>query len=179
MNIVEEPLDELYFQWLYRQVGKAGTNRSKTHWKLLKQLYQKEFVWITPNDDNRIVDGIDLRWEFVNYSSMAEVSAVWMGMGCSTLEMLLALSRRLSFEAEGEPAVWFWLLLKNLGLDEFTDTNYEAHADTINHALDRLIWRQYSPDGRGGLFPLKSPSADQRQVEIWYQMAEYLYENTN
>lgn len=179
MNVVEEPLDELYFQWLYRQVGKGGTNRSKTHWGLLKQLYQKEFVWITPNDDNRIVEGIELRWEFVNYSDLAKVDAAWMNEGCSVLEMVMALTRRLTFEAEGEPTVWFWLLLKNLGLDEFTDENYEAYVDTIDGILDRLIWRQYAPDGRGGLFPLKSPQADQRQVEIWYQMAEYLYENTN
>jgi len=176
VNIVEEPLDELYFQWLYRQVGKAGTNRAKTHWKLLRQFFTKEFVWITPNDDNRITDGTDLRFEFVNYSELSHVDASWMYEGCSVLEMLIALSRRLSFEAEGEPRDWFWVLVGNLGMEEFTDANYDGYISDINDGLERLIWRQYQPDGRGGLFPLDHATVDQRHVEIWYQMSQYLYE---
>jgi hypothetical protein len=177
MQTVEEPLDELYFQWLYRQVAKAGTNRSKTHWSLLRQLFTKEFVWIVPNDDNRIVDGTDLRFEFVNYSTIEKVEAAWMYEGCSVLEMLIALSRRLAFEADGQPRDWFWVLMKNLALDEFTDTNHEANVDLVDEILNKLIWRQYHPDGRGGLFPLQNPEVDQRQVELWYQMSMWLYEN--
>jgi hypothetical protein len=141
----------LYFQWLYRQVGKGGNNRNKTTWKPLRQLYQKEFVWLTPNDDNRVADGVDLRWEFVNYSQLSEVDARWMGMGCSVLEMLIGLSRRLAFQTSQKPEHWFWVLMA-------------------------LIYRNYSPSGRGGLFPLRHPDEDQRGVEIWYQMAAYLYE---
>lgn len=177
MQAIEEPLDELYFQWLYRQVGKAGTNRTKTHWKLLRQLFTKEFVWITPNDDNRIVDGTDLRYEFVNYSQLAQVDAAWMYEGCSVLEMIVALSRRLAFEGDGQPRDWFWVLMKNLGLDEFTDANYDGFISDIDAILERLIWRQYHPDGRGGLFPITNPAVDLRQVEIWYQMSMYLHEH--
>lgn len=177
MNVVEEPLDELYFQWLYRQVGKAGTNRTRTHWKLLRQLYTKAFVWITPNDDNRIVDGTDLRYEFVNYSDLSKVDASWMGEACSVLEMMVALSRRLAFEAEGQPSDWFWLLARNLQLEEFTDSNHDDNVEEIDDILERLIWRQYGADGRGGLFPLANANVDQRHVEIWYQMSQYLYEN--
>lgn len=177
MNVVEEPLDELYFQWLYRQVGAAGSQRSRTHWKLLRQMYTKEFVWTVPNDDNRVTEGVDLRWEFVNYSQLEKVDASWMNMGCSVLEMMIALSRRLAFLAEGEPRAWFWLLMKNLELDEFTDSNYDGFISDINEKLDVLIWRRYHADGRGGLFPLKQAEVDQRSVEIWYQVALYLYEN--
>lgn len=177
MNIVEAPLDELYFQWLYRQVGKAGTNRTRTHWNLARQLFTKEFVWITPNDDNRIVDGTTLRYEFVAYSELGQVEAAWMYEGCSVLEMLIALSRRLAFEAEGQPRDWFWVLMKNLGLDEFTDDRHEGFVSDIDDILERLIWRRYSPDGKGGLFPLQNAVTDQREVEIWYQMSQYLHEN--
>lgn len=177
MNIIEEPLDELYFQWLYRQVGKAGTNRSKTHWQLLKQLFTTEFVWTVPNDDNRINDGIELRWEFVSYSALDKVEATWMYEGCSVLEMLIALSRRLAFEAEGQPRDWFWALMKNLGLDEFTDDRQEGFVRDIDDILTKFIWRRYAPDGKGGLFPLSRAEVDQRGVEIWYQMSMYLHEN--
>lgn len=177
MKIVEEPLDELYFQWLYRQVGRAGTQRTRTHWKLLRQFFKKEFVWITPNDDNRVVDGTELRYEFVNYSALSKVDADWMYQGCSVLEMLIALSRRLAFEADGQPRDWFWVLVKNLGMDEFTDSNYDGFIADIDDGLEKLIYRQYGPDGRGGLFPLQHAVVDQRHVEIWYQMSQYLYEN--
>lgn len=176
MNIVEEPLDELYFQWLYRQVGKGGNNRNKTTWKPLRQLYQKEFVWLTPNDDNRVADGVDLRWEFVNYSQLSEVDARWMGMGCSVLEMLVGLSRRLAFQTSQKPEHWFWVLMANLGLSHYCDSNYDGSFADIDEVLEALIYRNYSPSGRGGLFPLRHPDEDQRGVEIWYQMAAYLYE---
>ena len=32
-------------------------------------------------------------------------------------------------------------------------------------------------NGTGGLFPLKRPRVNQRRVEVWYQMSEYLMEN--
>lgn len=176
MKIVEEPLDELYFQWLYRQVGKAGTNGSKTHWKLLRQLYSKEFVWVVPNDDNRVADGVQLRWLFVAESQLERVDASWMNMGCSVLEMLLAVSHRLAFEAEGRSVEWFWVLMKNLALDEFTDSNYDGFIVEVDEILEKFIWRRYHADGRGGIFPLQDAVVDQRDVEIWYQMSMYLHE---
>jgi len=49
---VSQPLDELYFTWLYSQVGSVRTrNPARTYWSLLRYLYTKEFVWIIPNDD--------------------------------------------------------------------------------------------------------------------------------
>jgi hypothetical protein len=36
--------------------------------------------------------------------------------------------------------------------------------------------REYDPDGRGGLFPLDGTHANQREVELWYQMQAYIIE---
>ncbi len=100
-----------------------------------------------------------------------------MGLGCSMLEMLIAFSRRLSFETEGAPRVWFWHMLENLDLAQFNDKEYnDLHQRGIDAALDQVIWRTYSPDGYGGLFPLRHPREDQRDVEIWYQLSAYLME---
>jgi hypothetical protein len=174
---MDKPLDESYFVWLYRQVGSVEiTNPSRTYWGLLKQLYIKEFVWVVPNDDNRAEDGRDLRQEFVDDEEIDAVDEVWMRLGCSMLEMLIGLSRRLSFEAGGESRTWFWNLLEKVHLDKFAD-NTELPASRIDDTLDRIIWRTYSNSGRGGLFPLSKTKDDQRRIEIWYQLSAYLLEN--
>jgi hypothetical protein len=91
------------------------------------------------------------------------------------LEMLVGLSRRLSFECEGESRDWFWHLMENLGLRYYNDrsTYSKEHIDGI---LDRVIWRTYNPDGEGGLFPLRNSEQDQRGIEIWYQLSAYILE---
>jgi len=168
-----EPLDESYFVWLYSQVGDPKIeNPHRTYWRLLKHLFTKEFVWIVANDDNRLEDGRDLRKEFAGDTNLDED---WMRLGCSMLELLIGLSRRLSFEAEGEPRVWFWELMCNLGLDSFNDATLIPD-QKIEDALERVIWRTYNSNGRGGLFPLNHPRQDQTRVELWYQLCAYVLE---
>lgn len=174
---MDEPLDELYLRWLYSQVGRIRSKpKSKTYWGFLRQLYTMEFVWIVPNDDNRVADGVYLRNEFLDESGISLPDESWMVLGCSFLEMLIALSRRLSFEAEGEPLDWFWHLITNLQLTEWNDTR-KFPAEEITEKLNAVIWRTYDPDGSGGLFPLKNPTEDQRCVEIWYQLNAYLLQD--
>lgn len=170
------PLDELYFEWLYRQVGDTRVkNPNRTYWGMLKQLFLKEFVWIIPKDDNRIQDGKDLRYEFVDQSGLGDVDQGWINQGCSVLEVVIAISRRLSFEIDGESRDAFWILLGNLGLLRYVDSR-PLPADEIEEILDRFIWRTYSPDGRGGMFPLQHPGEDQTKVELWYQLSAYVLE---
>lgn len=95
--------------------------------------------------------------------------------GCSFLEMMIAISHRLSFETDRRPKWWFWHLMKNLGLENYSD-DMPFTQDEVDETLDRVIWRTYSPDGKGGLFPLEDPQHDQRQVELWYQLNAYLLE---
>lgn len=169
------PLDELYLEWLYDQVGAVGTDPSTGHWELLKILATKEFVWIVPNDDNRAEDGRFLRHEFLSEQNLKLDDPHWMRLGCDMFELLVGISRRLAFEGDGEPREWFWEMINNLGLYNYRDGGH-IPVGTINEVLDDLIWRTYEPDGRGGLFPLKYPEQDQRDVEIWYQLNAYLLE---
>lgn len=172
------PLDELYLRWLYEQVGNVRVrSRSRTYWDLFRQLYKRQFVWFIPNDDNRAMDGICLREQFLEDEGfdIFEVNPDWLGEECSFLEMLVALSRRLSFEDGESPAAWFWRLIENLGLEDCTDrSRYDSRK--VDHIVDVVCWREYDPDGHGGLFPLRRTRSDQREVEIWYQMNEYLME---
>jgi hypothetical protein len=174
---MDKPLDELYFTWLYGQVGSPKiTNPSRTYWGILRLLYKKEFVWVVPNDDNRAEDGRDLRSEFLDSENIENVDPVWMRLGCSMLEMMIGLSRRLSFEAGGEPRTWFWKLMENIRLDHCNDAQ-KIDELAVDDQLDRVIWRTYRRNGRGGLFPLNKTRDDQRNVEIWYQLSAYLLEN--
>jgi len=173
---MNEPLDELYLTWLYRQVGSIRLkNPARTYWSIVRLLYTKEFVWFVPNDDNRVEDGRDLRYEFIDKERLDDVEPEWIELGCSFLEMLIGLSRRLSFIAEGEPRLWFWQLLENLGLNNYAD-NTQIPTEEVDEKLDIVIWRTYRRDGRGGLFPLRRAAKDQRSVEIWYQLSAYVLE---
>lgn len=175
MNI--EPLDELYFTWLYSQVETVeAANPSRTYWRILKILFAKEFLWIIPNDDNRAEDGKDLRHEFIRCEGLEDVDSHWMELGCSMLELLIALSRRLAFEDDGEPDRWFWELMENLDLERYNDAAFIPEEE-IDQILDEVIWRTYKRNGVGGLFPLKKTNDDQRENELWYQLSAYILEN--
>lgn len=179
---MDAPLDETYFVWLYSQIASIKLqNPARTYWTLARQLYTKEFVWFVLNDDNRAEDGKDLRAQFLEARDIHNPDPVWMDLGCSMFEMLIALSRKLSFEDDQEPKFWFWQLMENLGLQEYNDRQYSwDHAEAekiVDETLDQVIWRYYSFDGRGGLFPLQVTMEDQRNVEIWYQLQAYLIEH--
>lgn len=168
-------MDELYFTWLCDLVGSVEVgNRKQTYWNLLRQLYKTEFVWLIPNDDNRAEDGRELRLEFIDQKQINVTDDHWMDLGCSVLELIVGISRRLQFEADSEVHIWFWHLIRNLKLDEFSDDYYnEARVEEI---LLILIYRTYHGSGNGGLFPLQKPVENQRRVELWYQMSAYLLE---
>lgn len=171
-----QPDDWVYLSWLYKQVIPRRLRAPrKTFHNLLGQLHEKEFVWFVANDDNRVEDGRDLRKEFVQETGY-DVDPAWLDLGCSFLEMLIGLSRRLAFEMEGEPVEWFWELISNLQLSECNDLPNQFSRDDVDEIMDAVIWRTYAHDGRGGLFPLRYPTRDQREVEIWYQLNAYLLE---
>lgn len=168
-------LDDLYLAWLYKQVGARSvkeSDTSRTHWKLLRQLYETEFVWLISNDDNRAEDGRALRYEWADEIDI-DPSYNWLMRGCSFLEMLVALSRRLAFDGDGDPHLWFWHLLENIDLASCNDrSNFDS--DKVSEIVDVVIWRLYDRNGHGGLFPLRRARRDQRKEELWSQMSAYL-----
>lgn len=168
-------LDDLYLPWLYSQVDARSVkkrNPARTHWTLLRQLHRIEYIWLIDRDDNRAEDGRALRYEWDDTHDF-RVTHEWLLRGCSFLEMLIALSRRLAFEADGHADVWFWHLLDNIDLAQSNDhSNFDPHV--VEEAVNTVIWRTYDRNGRGGLFPLKHAQRDQRKAEVWHQMNEYL-----
>jgi hypothetical protein len=180
-------LNELYFNWLTAQIHRNYRHNSTSSYEgLMHALHAKEFVWIVPNDDNRLADGLELRYHFLqderfrdDFTSMKlnqNAIGEFRGQPCTMLEVIVALSRRLAFQAQGEPGWWAWKLISNLELDKLKDPFGRRKAERTEEILHQLIWRTYPWDGVGGFFPLAFPQEDQTKVEIWYQMAAYLQE---
>ncbi len=174
--MLPKPLDESYFVWLYSQVGSVRRrNPARTHWNLLRLLYTEPFTWWVLNDDNRAQDGVDLRQEFFAESRVGRDES-WEVLECDVLELLVGLSRRLSFITGETRETWFWIMIENLGLYQYNDS-VDIPVETVRDVLERLVCRTYDDDGNGGLFPLRNPTVDQRKVELWYQMSEYIAEH--
>lgn len=175
---MSEPIENEYFNWLCAKVMYLeNPTPSLTYYNLLKQMHEKEFVYILSGDDNRAEDGVDLRLEFIR-SKTQDTNQAWMNYPCSFFEFLIAFARRAEYGSllDNQESDWFWIFVDNLGLTSFNDANYDEEFETIDDILDRVIWRNYEPDGQGGMFPLSNPHEDQRTTEIWYQFAEYLQE---
>lgn len=173
-------LDELYFEWLYGQVCSVRLkNPARTYWHLFNILFRKEFFWLIPNDDNRVQDGKDLRYECLREKGIdpEDIDQDWLHLGCSMLEMFVAISRMAAFETGAEPSEWFWEILENLDLSQYNDKEHIPR-ERVEDILDRVIFRTYSRNGSGGLFPLKRARENQRDVELWYQLCAYILERS-
>lgn len=167
-------LKKQYFEWMCalicdkRYIGHVPYNM------LLKYLNKKKFTYILPLDENRLLDGLDLRFRF------ADENSYYIDGDCSVLEMMVALSLRCEEHIMSDDEIgnrtgrWFWEMIDNLGLESMYDDNFDkVYADKI---IYRFLNREYEPNGDGGLFTVHNRNADLRKVEIWYQLMWYLDE---
>lgn len=173
-----EPLDEMYLVWLYSQNASVRLkNPRRTYWNLCRKLFTTEFVWFVPNDDARIEDARELRFEFLADAEIPEVDPDWIDQGISYLELIIALSRRCAFETDEPASDWFWKLIRNVGLHGCNDSYTNDLEGLVEEVTDEITFRNYNMNGQGGFFPLKRPQEDQTKVELWYQMSAYIMEN--
>lgn len=171
-------MNEKYFEWL---LNKAGVDDYRC---LCSILHEVIFYPIIEMDENRWEDGVKYRYDFANTMEEAEQINNELG-GCTMFELILSLAEKMSFDMQGSvfeagTGKWFEELIGNLGLDMYTDseimTNEDAYYE-VTDILERVIFRRYKWNGEGGLFPLRDPDQDQRDVEIEIQRNLYLMEN--
>lgn len=169
-----------YFDWLCMLVNE-GTHRG--YMELLSELHEFIFVPKMEMDANRGVDGLQLRVDFQKEHGPWGSST---NRGpCTFLEFLVGLCKRMSFLMNGEGTSYiehyFWRIIANLGLDRCNDVRWHIANGKffVEDAVYRINERLYSADGNGGLFPLTNPNCDQTKVEIWYQMQDWMMENSN
>lgn len=155
---------------------------------LLAYLMQFPFSSDIRNDFNRAFDGIDLRGDFIQAYPNENILWEQLGQTCTFGEFLCGLANRIDFmfytpKYGHRPGAYFKILINNLGLswatnDVLGDTpDNGLFYDTIFRVVDTVNTRSYSKTGAGGLFPLRNASMDQRNTEIWFQLASFIFEN--
>lgn len=175
-TVVDDPDD--YFVWLC-----ANVQATERYTELLMELYFTEFTVLMELDDSRVVEGLMLREEFYNLDRTADW-VMFMNAPCTVLEALIAMARRLDDLTTDENCgdrtrVWFWDMIGNLGLKQFSNSAYEQYPDVQNTVFDILkVWmdREFESDGKGSPFPLERPKCDQRTRTMMYQMYDYIEE---
>lgn len=178
--VFNDPGEEAYFRWLCSKV--YYSELSDTHCRLMEALFDTEYYGIIGNDDNRGEDGKKLRDQF--YETFLRDGSIVMDGPCRFLEMLVALAEDMEYllldscDDLGVDAI-FWEIVDNLGLTAYTDIRFDRVNGTavVEETLRRVMDRDILPDGRGGMFPLREPTRDQRGIEFWAQAQDYLLEN--
>ena len=187
--MLDNSLKELYFKWLCRLAFQNIQTRN-LYSHVLYLLYTTDFIVVQPLDENRLKDGIDLRYQF-SYDCKIPYDVIKNEFGeysSNVLEVLVALAQRwekyiMSDLKYGDrTSVWFQLMFENLGLLEFVDSNFETdirngwmynHAKVM-HILNAFIKREYNYDGTGGnIITLKDSMYDLRLLELWDQVCLY------
>lgn len=170
-----------YILWMMRNVT-TKEYHSNHYKKLFKKLYDRQFRVINSFDENRVMDGEALRYQFGDEYGYEQplIAEALDNRPCSVLELMVALAYRMENQFAYDPkcgdrtGTWFWEMVKSLGLINEADDNFNDAF--VSYALDRFISLDYKPNGEGGLFTIRHPDKDYRQIQIWYQMCAYLNE---
>lgn len=156
---------------------------------LLSLLNNIQYQYSMPLDENRRIDGIDLRYRF-GYELRVPDEVIRSELDvrdCSVLEMMVALAfkceEEITYDRErGDRTTrWFYNMLVSLGLKNFKNDSWEYEPqeiifEKITTILNTFFTRGYCYNGKGGLFTLKNPRVDMRSVQIWDQMCWYISE---
>lgn len=162
-----------YLEWLCQTVS-AGPK-----WHLLwYKLHSMAFVWTIAMDENRAADGQNLRYlyslevEFDGLSSV-EIDDILSGP-CSVMEFLVGLARRIEddimydVDAENRTSKWFWMMIRNLGLDIYDDRHYDDVE--IEGIVNRFMSRKYDENGsKGGPKNIFKIGPGAKNMQIWEQ----------
>ena len=167
---------ENYFEWLKTYINGGDPNYES----LLLYLFDYDFIWVHPLDENRYADGIDLRENYYYHYCTEEEKDIfiqYLDKPCSIFEMLIALSLRCgdlmaSAENGADYEYWFWSMIESLGLMGMHNESFDL--DIVSDICERLNNKTYASDGRGGLFTIKDYPYDIRDLEIWRQMNLYM-----
>lgn len=173
-------LQEIYFNWMSERVFKNPRDIEQYSY-LLDALNASMFYFSIPMDENRMQDGIDLRYRFAfekGYSNQEVEVELSNNRSCSMLEMMVALSIKgderilYDYETGGRADYIFMIMLQSLEFDNMTDDRFDP--GFIDEKIDSLLNHRYNYNGYGGLFVVENPRRDMREVDIWYQMNWYI-----
>ena len=159
-------MKERYFRWLLKFIGN-GFCRKNSYFELLKYLFNVEYYWYIPMDENRAVDGVDLRHRFVTECDEdLEASYTLLSGPANVLEVLVALSIKMEYIVRGsielsKSGQWFWGMIKSLGIFDCYDGCFDEEE------AEYFLGEWFDPASGISIFPDKSG-------ELWSQAMEFL-----
>lgn len=186
LTMKTDNLSQLYLEWLLRLIN-ADNYQGKSYIKLCSLLNKIPFNPIMKLDVNRNSDVQSLLretyiqsqsdWYRLNNDEIMELPT-WP---VSFLELIISLAMRIDLDFMREingidnTRIYFWVLVRNLGFLSFDDDDWNE--DSIISVVNRLNIvqeRKYDFNGNGGLFPLENAEIDQRNVQIWNQLCQFV-----
>lgn len=152
--------------------------------QLMKYLYSHDFISLYANDGNRVQDGIEMRFRFIESWPGGDYTYhdvyKYLTHNCNILEVMIALAQRCEDHIMGDPdagdqsGVWFWGMICNMHLEKMSDENFDI--SEVEEKINNMLYHHYAKNGDGGLFSVRNPDIDMREAEIWYQMNWHLGE---
>lgn len=161
-----------YIHWVLTDKLGLTEKEMRSYLYIVLALTNVEFTWRHPMDENRAMDGLELRDDFEYETGEYLDKSSGLMANCTFFEMLAALSMKCesqlmrNISMGDRTSKWFFEFLDNLGL---LDTNLRED-DVKNIAEDFM-------DGRLDMFPLKKKGIVQKNEQIWKQLSAYINEN--
>lgn len=182
--MIHNNVEDLYFKWL-STLAFPNERIQENYSELLNTLYETQYIWdkATPLDENRYIDGLDLRESFSYKLKIPKyiVSDSIKGP-CSMLEMVCALGVRIDNDImatyyTGYDHGYFWIqkMLKNLDILQYDNSNWDRRI--VEEKLLAFNQKRYSEEGFGGLFYIPDSEKNMRLLNIWDQMCYYIMKN--
>lgn len=178
--MTKNDLEKRYFDWMYGIACQNRYSRKASYKMLLSYLNCIPFSYTVLMDRNRAADGVDLRYRF-GYEQGYEdpmIASYLDDKPCSVLEMMVALAIRCEEHIMEDSDIgdrtgkWFWYMISSLGLSDMDDDQIDYIR--VDRIIRKFLNREYTKDGKGGLFYVKNCKIDMRTTEVWYQMFQYL-----
>lgn len=159
--------DNGYFNWLMGIIGGPGEYKNA-----IELLWRTEYYSNIPNDQNRAVDGLKLRYYYEQ-----ETGKKCEKIGpCSVLEMMIRLAMRTEsgflFDQKvgNRTNLWFWDMFFSAGFEKINESGQKKWANA--HFLDKFLARET------GTFFFKMAKSPENfgQMEVWEQLCRYISE---
>ena len=162
-----------YIHWVLKDKLGLNEKERRENTYIVLTLTNVEFVWRHPMDENRALDGLELRDDFEYETGEYLDKSSGLPPNCSMFEMLAALAIRCENQLMRNSLLgdrtskWFFEFLDNLGILDCG----ERDGDRIVEACEEFM------NGKREMFPLKQKGIKQKNEQIWKQLMAYLNEN--
>lgn len=176
-SVSSEPVNG-YFDWLCSLVL-TDKRMYDDYSMLMRELFSHQFVSSVKMDENRAIDGVNLRYAYIKEApNDFKFPREFLRTSSTLLEMMIALAIRMESDvmadsdAGNRVPFWFSCMIESLGLVQMTNDNYNERY--VKRTLLKLDARSYKPNGRGGLFYIPNTREDLTKVDYWFQAMWYL-----